>query len=207
MELLINYTKVKIDEDLGIINSTNPKMLIVSGHDSTVNTQQFFMQLALGGSKEYFRNPTFTSQMEFEIKRNDDDKKNRNYSDYFINYYFNDELILNMTVDKFFNIMEPHLLSSAQINNVCGLSSEKENNNTISNKTGNNNQNNENVQYITVKEDKYLNALVIIFASLFGVSLIINVFTIYKLLNKNKNLEYNQNIQNSMTNMQNNKNI
>ena len=208
MELLINYTKVKIDEDLGIINSTNPKMLIVSGHDSTVNTQQFFMQLALGGSKEYFRNPTFTSQMAFEIKRNDDDKKNRNYSDYFINYYFNDELILNMTVDKFFNIMEPHLLSNEQINAVCGLSSnDNEKNNTISNKTDNNNQANENVNYITVEKDKYHNALVIIFASLFGVSLIINIFTIYKLLNKNKNLEYNQNIQNSMSNMQNNKNI
>ena len=77
MEMLINYTKLKIDEDRGIINSTNPKMLIVSGHDSTVNTvntQQFFMQLAFGGSKEYFRNPTFTSQMAFEIKRNDDNK-------------------------------------------------------------------------------------------------------------------------------------
>ena len=208
MELLINYTKLKIDEDLGIINSTNPKMLIVSGHDSTVNTQQFFMQLALGGSKEYFRNPTFTSQMAFEIKRNDDDKKNRNYSDYFINYYFNDELILNMTVDKFFNIMEPHLLSNEQINAVCGLSSnDNEKNNTISNKTDNNNQANENVNYITVEKDKYHNALVIIFASLFGVSLIINIFTIYKLLNKNKNLEYKQNIQNSMTNIQNDKNI
>ena len=48
MKLLINYTKLKIDEDLGINDSTNPKILIVSGHDSTVNTQQFFMQFALG---------------------------------------------------------------------------------------------------------------------------------------------------------------
>ena len=48
MELLINYTKLKIDEDLEINDSTNPKILIVSGHDSTVNTQQFFMQFALG---------------------------------------------------------------------------------------------------------------------------------------------------------------
>ena len=50
MELLINYTKLKIDEDLGINDSTNPKMLIISGHDSRVNTQQFFMQFSLGGS-------------------------------------------------------------------------------------------------------------------------------------------------------------
>ena len=39
MELLINYTKLKIDEDLGIINSTNPKIFVVSGHDTTVTTQ------------------------------------------------------------------------------------------------------------------------------------------------------------------------
>ena len=210
MELLINYTKLKIDEDLGIIDSTNPKMLIVSGHDSTVNTHQFFMQFALGGSKDYFRNPTFTSQMAFEIKRNNDDKQNRNYSDYFINYYFNDELILNMTVDKFFNIMEPHVMSSEQLNAVCNLSNNNGNNNISGNETDNNDNNNEskeNVKYISVRNDKYHNALVIVFASLFGVSLIINVFTIIKLLNKNKNSAQNGNVESSFTNIQNSKNI
>ena len=166
MELLINYTKLKINEDLGIIDSTNPKMLIISGHDSTVNTQQFFMQFALGGSWDYFRNPTFASQMAFEIKRNDDDKQNRNYSDYFINYYFNDELIWNMTVDKFFSIMEPHVMSSEQLNSVCNLSSNNgnsnNNNNSTDNETDNNGNNNQ-------------TALVNVFACLFGVSLIINV--------------------------------
>ena len=63
MELLINYTKLKINEELGINNSTNIQMLIVSGHGSTVNTQQFFMQFSLGGSWDYFQNPTFASQM------------------------------------------------------------------------------------------------------------------------------------------------
>ena len=211
MELLINYTKLKINEDLGLIDSTNPKMLIVSGHDTTVNTHQFFMQLALEGSKNYFRNPTFASQMAFEINRNDDNKQNRNYSDYFINYYFNDELIWNMTVDKFFNIMEPHIMSSNQVNAICNLSNNNGyNNNSNGNQTnnnGNNNQTEEIVKYITVKNDKYHNELVIVFASLFGVSLIINVFTIYKLLDKNKNLEQKENVESSITNIQNSKNI
>ena len=209
MELLINYTKIKIDEDLGINNSTNIKMLIVSGHDSTVNTQQFFMQFALGGSWDYFRNPTFGSQMAFEIKRNDDDKKNRNYSDYFINYYFNDELILNMTVEKFFKIMEPHVMPSEQLNAVCHLSNNNGNSNSSGNEIDNNTNNNpteENVQYITVKKNNYRNALVIVFAYLFGVSLIINIFTIYKLLSKNKNSATKENVQSSITFMQNNKN-
>ena len=32
-----------------------------------------------------------------------------NYSDYFINYYFNDEFLLNMTVNEFLNKVEPHI--------------------------------------------------------------------------------------------------
>ena len=224
MGLLINYTKLKIDEDLGINNSTNPKMLIVSGHDTTLNTQQFFMQFALGTSSNFSRNPTFASQMAFEIKRNDD-KQNRNYSDYFINYYFNDELILNMTVEKFLNIMEPHIMSSEQINAVCNSSdnnngnnnsssgNETDNNNSSGNGTDNNtntnNQTEGKVTYVTVQKNNYRNALVIVFASLLGVSLIVNVFTIYKLLNKNKGLEQKEkeNVESTIAGMQNNKNI
>ena len=153
--------------------------------------------------------------MAFELKRNDDDKKNINYSDYFIEYYFNDELVWNMTVNKFLNIMEPHVMSSEQLNAVCNLSSNKNensNNNTSGNETinnnGNNNQTEENVKYNTVKDEENRTALVIVFALLFGVSLVINVITIYKLLskNKNKNLGEKQNIESSIANMQNNKN-
>ena len=200
-------------------------MLIVSGHDSTLNAHQFFMQFALGGSSNFSRNPTFASQMAFEIKRNDDDKQKRNYSDYFINYYFNDELISNMTVDAFLNIMEPHVMSSEQINAVCKSSTnnngnnnsssgnETDNNNSSGNGTDNNtntnNQTEGKVTYVTVQKNNYRNALVIVFASLLGVSLIVNVFTIYKLLNKNKGLEQKEkeNVESTITNMQNNKNI
>ena len=190
-------------------------MLIVSGHDTTLNTQQFFMQFALGTSSNFSRNPTFASQMAFEIKRNDDDKQNRNYSDYFINYYFNDELILNMTVEKFLNIMEPHIMSSEQINAVCNSSDNNNGNNNSSsgngtdNNTNTNNQTEGKVTYVTVQKNNYRNALVIVFASLLGVSLIVNVFTIYKLLNKNKGLEQKEkeNVESTIAGMQNNKNI
>lgn len=110
------------------------------------------MQLAFGGSSDFFRNPIFASQMAFEIKRNDD-KQYRSYSDYFINYYFNDELILNMTVDEFFNIMEPHVMSNEQLKEVCGLSNSNDNNNGKNNDSDNTNsndnddQNNEKVKY------------------------------------------------------------
>ena len=110
--------------------------------------------------------------------------------------------------------MEQHVMSSEQLNAVCNLSinnNVNSNNNTNGNETNNSNNNNQtekNVKYITLKDEKNHTALVIVFASLFGVSLIINVFTIYKLLskNKNKNLEEKQNVESSIANMQNNKN-
>ena len=52
---------------------------------------------------ELYRYPSFASQLTFEITRKDDNKLKRNYSDYFINYYFNDELLLNMTLFEFLN--------------------------------------------------------------------------------------------------------
>ena len=96
-------------------------MLIISGHDTSMSTHQFFLQFALGKSMDIFRTTTFTSQMAFEIERNNDDKTDRDYSDYFISYYFNDELLLNMTLDEFFNKVEPHILSNEEINSICNF--------------------------------------------------------------------------------------
>ena len=44
MRLLVDYAKLKIDEDIGKSksSSTNPKMLILSGHESSMSTHQFF---------------------------------------------------------------------------------------------------------------------------------------------------------------------
>ena len=114
---------------------------------------------------------------------------------------------------------------SEQINAVCNSSdnnngnnnsssgNETDNNNSSGNGTDNNtntnNQTEGKVTYVTVQKNNYRNALVIVFASLLGVSLIVNVFTIYKLLNKNKGLEQKEkeNVESTITCMQNNKNI
>ena len=76
-------------------------MLIISGHDNTVSRQEIFLIYSLGLTLDYFRFPSFASQITFEITRNDDEKTNRTYSDYFVNYYFNDELIANLTKKNF----------------------------------------------------------------------------------------------------------
>ena len=208
MGLLVNYSKLKLEEDINNLSSgnSNPKMLIISGHDSTISAQQLFLQFAFGKSMEFFRSPTFASQIAFEIIRNDDNKQNRDYSDYYINYYFNDELLLNMTVDEFFKTVEPHIMSYEETNNYCNISIS--NNNSSNNSSNNNNssnedeKNNEKIKFITIKRKKYYKAPLIVFICLFGVSLIINVFTIHKLLKRNNVSDITkQNIDNSQNNI------
>ncbi len=144
---------------------------------------------------DFFRSITFTSQMAFEIKRNDEDKTDRDYSDYFINYYFNDELLLNMTLNEFFNKVEPHILTDEEINTICHFDTDTDNDEEKS-------QLNSTIEYKIVKNDKYHNALLIVFASLFGVSLLVNAFTIFKLFKRNSTPIPNQSINISEENKQ-----
>ena len=53
-----------------------------------------------------------------------------NYSDYFINYYFNDEFLLNMTVTEFLNKVEPHIRTDQEINDYCNYDNSKKWNKT-----------------------------------------------------------------------------
>ena len=65
MGLLVNYNKLKIQEDISgknISNSTNPKMLIVSGHYTTISNQELFLISAFGKTIPFYRIPSFTSQ-------------------------------------------------------------------------------------------------------------------------------------------------
>ena len=108
---------MSIDADINNRNSSssNPKFLIFSGHDITVTKQLLFLFQALGLVIDaYYRFPTYASQIAFEVSRKDDDKKSRNYSDYFVNYYFNDEHLLNISADIFINEIEPKIFCSME---------------------------------------------------------------------------------------------
>ena len=65
MGLLVNYSKLKIEEDISgknLSNSTNPKMIIVSGHDTTISNQVLFLISAFGKTMSFFRMPSFATQ-------------------------------------------------------------------------------------------------------------------------------------------------
>ena len=146
-------------------NGSSKKMLIVSGHDSTISAQEIFIINSLGKNLEFYRYPTFASQLTFEITRKDDKKSKRNYSDYFINYYFNEELLLNMTLSEFLDKMEPNIKTSDDNSNG--------NNNATQENNTNNNGN-------LVNKNKFNNLPLISVSCLLALSLFLNLFYIIK---------------------------
>ena len=191
MELLINHTKRSIDADINNNNSLiYPKMLMYSGHDTTVSKQQFFLMKAFGYNNSFYKFPTYTTQIAFEIIRKDDNKEKRTYSDYFMNYYFNDELILNVTANEFIDKVEKHIWSDEKINSFCGYNL----------KSGSHNEtdkfNNDEKLIITKKKkDKYKTPFIIM-TCLFGASLIPIAFLSISLLKLRKD---NSNIKTSFS--------
>ena len=112
---------------------SRPKMMMVSGHDSTISCYEIFLMEALNYNitKEYVY-PKFATQIAFEVTTENDNKTGKTYADYFINYYFNDEKIFNISVESFLNKVKEHIWSDKKINDFCGFDNNNdENNNTI----------------------------------------------------------------------------
>ena len=186
MELLINHTKRSIDADINNDSSAiYPKMLIYSGHDTTVSKQQFFLMKAFEYNNSFYKFPTYSSQLAFEIIRKDNNKEKRTYSDYFVNYYFNDELLLNVTANKFIDKVEENIWSDEKIDSFCGYNSklESDNDNDNANDTFNNNE----IRSNTKKKSSKYKTPFIIMTCLFGASLIAIAFLSISLLRLRKN--------------------
>ena len=70
--------------------------------------------------------------MALEVTRKDDGQKKKDYSDYFVNYYLDDNHKFNVTAKEFIEKLEKQIWSDEQINQFCGWD----------NKDGNTNNNN-----------------------------------------------------------------
>ena len=109
---------------------SRPKMMMVSGHDSTVSCYEIFLMDAFNiNILENYKYPKFATQIAFEITTSDDDNKNKTEEDYFINYYFNDELIFNKSVKDFKDKVIPHIWDDDKINEFCGFEEYKDDDN------------------------------------------------------------------------------
>ena len=129
MKEFIHYMKERINADIkGEVlekkyeDYSRPKMIMVSGHDSTISCYEIFLMDVFGENiSENYVYPKFATQIAFEIATNNDNKSGKNYNDYFINYYFDDKLIFNKTVQEFIDKVTPHLWSNKKINDFCGF--------------------------------------------------------------------------------------
>ena len=135
MKEFIHLLKQRVDADINhediekkYEDYSRPKMMMISGHDSTTSCWQIILMAALNKTKDFYTFPKFGTQLAFEVTTNPDNTNKKDYSDYFINYYFNDDLKLNITVKEFIEKMTPHIWTDQQIDEFCGFEVITENN-------------------------------------------------------------------------------
>ena len=76
MSQFIYYLKRRIDADIKgekveeqFKDYSKPKMIMLSGHDSTLTAHEVFLIDSLGLNYSYYRFPKFAAQMAFEVAR------------------------------------------------------------------------------------------------------------------------------------------
>ena len=107
---LINYMENKIKDENNITYS-KPKMVIQGGHDTTLNSIQFFMQKAFEIPLQYIQ---FGANIYFELHK--DEKDNNNY---IVKYFYDGELLLEKEYDYFKNKVLENIMSEEKIHNFC----------------------------------------------------------------------------------------
>ena len=97
-------------------------MVILSGHDTTLSAHEMLFIKFFKRDLSSYKYPTYTSQISYEITREDVDENLRsrlNFSNYNVLYYFNNELLLNITFDKFKNTIEENIWKSERMDEFC----------------------------------------------------------------------------------------
>ena len=126
MREFIHYMKNRIDADIKgekieeqYKDYSRPKMLMISGHETTISSDQVFLMNAFGFNSSFYGFPKYASQMALEVTTKDDGKKKNDYSDYFVNYYLDDNHKFNITAKEFIEKVEPQLWTDDEIDKFC----------------------------------------------------------------------------------------
>ena len=130
---LLNYMKNRINLDINnnTNDNSNPKFVMFSGHDASLGNMEIFIIKAFNITDEnFFVNPIYASSCFFEVYKNDNssNKKFLDYSDYIVDYIFNDKLMKSWNFNEFYNTINSKLWSRQQIYNYC---ENKESNNEL----------------------------------------------------------------------------
>ena len=134
---VLYYMQLKIDEDMNkkegeeskpvnVSDYSKPKMVIYSGHDSTLTAEELFMLKFFKTNKDYIY-PTYTSQLAFEVTR---DAKKDDYSSYKVKFYFNDVLYVETNFKEFKKIIEENAWTDEKVSEFCNDPKKEEYNNS-----------------------------------------------------------------------------
>jgi len=188
MKEFIHYMKERIELDKkGEIDNfekkyddySKPKMMMISGHDTTVSCFEIFLMEALGYNSDFYRYPDFAAQIAFEVTTKEDNKTGKTDKDYYVNYYFNDDLLFSITVEDFITKINKHIWSEQNINEFCGFEEEKDKQKDKPDDNPNNNEKyNEN--------NTLMKIALIVFISLTGIFLIIIIILSIQLIRNKK---------------------
>lgn len=100
-----------------------PKMVLLSGHDSTLSATELLMMKAFPNLIHKYVNPVFASNIIFELYINDTNGSLANSSNYYIKYIVNGEdIISNLQFSEFKKNIEMLLYSDEEIISFCELS-------------------------------------------------------------------------------------
>ena len=175
MNETLHYLKERVDADK--INEdieskkedySRPKMVMYSGHDTTISCFEVFLMEALNKNISFYKYPQFATQISLEVVTDKEKKDAKTDSDYTINYYFDDENVVSMPMKEFIDKITPQIWTEDKINNYCGFTDNKNNESSK--------QNNLNLYKLCL----------IIFVSLSGVLLIITIILSVKLITSGK---------------------
>ena len=134
LKLMLNYMKRKIEDDINgypsvknVSDFSRPKMVLISAHDTTLSALEVFFIRFFNLGVETYEFPVYTSQIAFEITREEDDIvikeknaiKNLQYSDYKVTYCFNGKIILSITFDEFVETIEKSIYNNEQMDRFC----------------------------------------------------------------------------------------
>ena len=100
---------------------SRPKMLMISAHDFNVAMWElFFIKVFLNNDDSKFKFPKFATQLTLEVvTENNTDSSKKNYGNYNINCYFNDDLLFIRKVDEFINLVESNIYDDDKLNEFC----------------------------------------------------------------------------------------
>ena len=200
MRELLFYMKRRLDADMSSTDEdanykdySYPRMVMNSGHDSTVSADQIFIINALGlNQSDIYIFPKYASQLALEVRTEEDEAKASGYGDYTVVGYFDDKEIFNVKADEFMNKIESEIWSDQKISDFCGF--DDSSNSGTNNSTNNDDDGDD-------KAKTAYKVLMSVFICLSAVLLAACIFLGYKLSKANKPLppidkNYNPNASN-----------